>query len=54
MHLVVAVGRHFGDASADRGQSAGAAIEAGCDTLLGEDMQDGRVMPELRIVNPLT
>ena len=31
---------------------ATAALEAGCDTLLSEDMQDGRVIPGLRIVNP--
>lgn len=31
---------------------AAAALEAGCDTLLSEDMQDGRVIPGLRIVNP--
>lgn len=30
-----------------------AAIEAGCDTLLSEDMHDGHVLPGLRIVNPL-
>jgi predicted nucleic acid-binding protein len=31
---------------------AAAALEAGCDTLLSEDMQDGRIVPGLRIVNP--
>jgi predicted nucleic acid-binding protein len=29
-----------------------AAIETGCDTLLSEDMQDGRVVAGLRIVDP--
>ena len=29
-----------------------AAIEAGCDTLLSEDLQDGRRIAGLRIVNP--
>ena len=28
------------------------AIEAGCDTLLSEDLQDGRRIAGLRIVNP--
>ena len=31
---------------------AAAALEAGCDKLLSEDMQDGRVIPGLTIVNP--
>ena len=30
-----------------------AALEAGCDTLLTEDMQDGRVIQGLTICNPL-
>jgi predicted nucleic acid-binding protein len=29
-----------------------AALEAGCDTLLSEDMQNGRVLGDLTIVNP--
>ena len=29
-----------------------AAIETGCDTLLSEDLQDGRRIADLRIVNP--
>lgn len=33
---------------------AAAALEAGCDTLLSEDMQGGRVIPGLRIVNPFS
>ena len=32
---------------------AAAALQAGCDTLLSEDMQDGMVLEDrLRIVNP--
>jgi predicted nucleic acid-binding protein len=31
---------------------AAAALEAGCDMLLSEDMQDGRVILRLKIVNP--
>jgi predicted nucleic acid-binding protein len=31
---------------------AAAALEAGCDMLLSEDMQDGRVILWLKIVNP--
>ena len=31
---------------------AAAALEAGCDTLLSEDMQDGHVVRGLTIVNP--
>ncbi|MEA2945030.1 MAG: hypothetical protein QOI40_360, partial [Alphaproteobacteria bacterium] len=30
-----------------------AALEAGCDTLYTEDMQDGRTFGSLRIQNPL-
>jgi len=29
-----------------------AALDAGCDTLLSEDLQDGRVFGDLKIVNP--
>ena len=29
-----------------------AALEAGCETLISEDLQDGRAFGELRIVNP--
>jgi len=29
-----------------------AALEAGCDTLLTEDLQEGRLISVLRIVNP--
>lgn len=31
---------------------AAAALNAGCDTLLSEDMQQGMALDELRIVNP--
>jgi predicted nucleic acid-binding protein len=31
---------------------AAAALNAGCDTLLSEDMQHGMALDELRIVNP--
>jgi predicted nucleic acid-binding protein len=31
---------------------AAAALEAKCDTLLSEDMQDGRIIPGLKITNP--
>jgi predicted nucleic acid-binding protein len=31
-----------------------AALEAGCDTLYSEDLQDGRRFPGLTIVNPFT
>jgi predicted nucleic acid-binding protein len=29
-----------------------AALEAGCDTLMSEDLQDGRAIERLKIVNP--
>jgi predicted nucleic acid-binding protein len=36
-------------------QIAAAALEAGCELLLSEDLQDGQVLAErLRVVNPLT
>jgi len=31
-----------------------AAIEAGCDTLYSEDLQDGRAFPGLTVVNPFS
>jgi predicted nucleic acid-binding protein len=57
-HLTVVTHRAARTIARDHGLSfydaliAAAALEAKCDTLLSEDMQDGRIIPGLKIMNP--